>query len=392
MLFINKTVSLCDHCYSHIPAVVYEDAGKILMKKNCPTHGEIDSIVEIDPEFYYSLEHNKDFVSFNQVLFEVTDRCQLNCPHCYHLPDNKTIDSPIEAILEQVKSLPKDCMPMMAGAEATLRKDFIELCSRINNLDFQEFSVITNGVKFANKVFAKQCFDAGLRQMCFGLNHHSYQGKKVHNKQLVAIDNLIELNYNLGYVGYTIESLDDVQDILEEIKKIHHSSINHYRIRCGSFIGRSLDQQRSYLSNLVKKVESILGDDVCRGVYDDNPYHVMMEWGDIKLRLIQWPDVTNIDMEELNTGPWCQFADGPITNFVHQVIVRDAHKNMTLPQLDFAPIKYHYKRILEEFNDRHWKHSWAGPIQFTNFEWTVASNMVSLKNNIGLIIPIIKEQ
>jgi hypothetical protein len=341
------------------------------MKKNCPEHGVMDSVVEVDPVFYYSLEHKKDFTTFNQVLFEVTDRCQLSCPHCYHLPDNKVTDRPLDLVIDQVKSFPNDCMPMFAGAEATLRKDFVELCSRVNDLEFEEFSLITNGVKFADKAFTKQCFDAGLTQLCFGLNHPSYQGEKIHEKQLIGLKNLLDCGYHLGYVGYTIESLDDVEDILAEISNIHDPKINHYRIRCGSFIGRSSDQQRSFLSNLVKKVESILEDSASRGVYDDNPYHVMMEWGDIRLRLIQWPDVTNIDMEELATGPWCEFIDGPITNFVHQVIVRDAVKNNDLPILDLAPKKYHYRRITEEFNNDHWKHHWKGPIEFTDFDWTI---------------------
>jgi hypothetical protein len=371
MLLINKTISLCNHCYRHIPAIVYEDNGQVLMKKNCPEHGVMDSVVEVDPVFYYSLEHKKDFTTFNQVLFEVTDRCQLSCPHCYHLPDNKVTDRPLDLVIDQVKSFPNDCMPMFAGAEATLRKDFVELCSRVNDLEFEEFSLITNGVKFADKAFTKQCFDAGLTQLCFGLNHPSYQGEKIHEKQLIGLKNLLDCGYHLGYVGYTIESLDDVEDFLAEISNIHDPKINHYRIRCGSFIGRSSDQQRSFLSNLVKKVKSILGDSASRGVYDDNPYHVMMEWGDIRLRLIQWPDVTNIDMEELATGPWCEFIDGPITNFVHQVIVRDAVKNNDLPILDLAPKKYHYRRITEEFNNDHWKHHWKGPIEFTDFDWTI---------------------
>lgn len=386
MLLINKTISVCDHCYRHIPAVVYENNKKILMKKNCPEHGLIDSTIEIDTEFYYGLEHKKDFTSFNQVLFEVTDRCQLNCPHCYHLPDNKTTDRPIDMIIDQVKSFPNDCMPMFAGAEATLRKDFVELCSRINDLEFEEFSLITNGIKFADKKFTKDCYNSGLKQLCFGLNHHSYQGEKIHTKQLKSLDNLLNHGYNLGYVGYTIESLEDVEDILEEIYKIHNPKINHYRIRCGSFIGRSLDKHRSYLSSLVKTIESILGDRVRRGVYDDNPYHVMMEWGEIKLRLIQWPDVTNIDMEELATGPWCEFIDGPITNFVHQVIIRDAVKNNNLPTMDYAPKKYHYRRILEEFNDCHWKHHWSGPVEFDEFDWIINDpNMVPMKTNNKLI-------
>lgn len=371
MLFINKTISLCDHCYKHIPAIVYESDGKILMKKSCPDHGELDSVVEIDTEFYYGLNHQKDFTTFNQVLFEVTDRCQLSCPHCYHLPDNKVSDKPLDLVIDQVKTFPKDSMPMFAGAEATLRNDFIEMCESVNSLGFEEFSLITNGIKFYNKKFAKQSFDAGLKQLCFGLNHYSYQGEKVHAKQLDALNNLIEIGYNLGYVGYTIESLDDVSDILDEIKKIHHPAINHYRIRCGSFIGRSLDKHRSYLSDLVKKVQSILGDEVKYGIYDDNPYHVMLEWGNIKLRLIQWPDVTNIDMEELRTGPWCNFYEGPITNFVHQVITRDAYINMNLPILDTVPLRYHYRRITEEFNNDHWKHHWQGPVEFSIFDFTL---------------------
>ena len=160
---------------------------------------------------------------------------------------------------------------------------------------------------------------------------------------------MIELGYDIGYVGYTIEDYDHLPFILNEIKSLHHPQINHYRIRCGSFIGRSSDQQRGYLSKLVKLVKDILGDDVIAYRSDDNPYHVMLQWNGIILRLIQWPDVTNIDMEELATGPWCQFYDGPVSNFVHQVITRDAFKNMSLPKLDTVPEKYQYSEWLRSW-------------------------------------------
>ena len=81
MLFIHNTVSLCNSCYRHIPAIVYEQDNEIRMAKKCPTHGEMISVVEIDPAFYYGLEHHRDIESFNQVLFEASDKCQLECPH-----------------------------------------------------------------------------------------------------------------------------------------------------------------------------------------------------------------------------------------------------------------------------------------------------------------------
>jgi len=345
MHFVRKTVSLCEHCYRHIPGEVYEKDGKILIDKSCPEHGVMTGIVEIDPEFYYSLDHQREIPDFNQVLFEASDRCQLSCPHCYHLPDNKIQDRPILEIINQLEKFPRDCSPMLAGAEATLRPDFVELCHEINKLGFNKFELLTNGLKFDNEEFVKDCYDAGLCMVCVGLNHWTYQGKKVHAKQLRAINKMANAGYTLGYVGYTIETLDHIPDILEEISKIHRPEINHYRIRCGAFIGRSNDQQRSYLSNLVKRVKLELGENVKQYPADDNIYHVMLDWNGIPLRLIQWPDVTNIDMEELATGPWSQFYDGPITNFVHQVITRDAFKNKGLPMLDLVPEKYRYKEI-----------------------------------------------
>ena len=384
MLFIHKTVSLCDHCYKHIPAVVYEDNNQILMIKKCNQHGEMHSVVEIDTAFYYDLKHYRDIESFNQILFEASDRCQLSCPHCYHLPDNKITDRSIDDIVQQLSQFPKDSSPMLAGAEATLRPDFIELCKEINGLGFKKFELLSNGLRFANKQWSKQVFNAGLKTMCLGLNHPSYQGLKIHEKQLHGLRNMIELGYDIGYVGYTIEDYDHLPFILNEIKSLHHPQINHYRIRCGSFIGRSSDQQRGYLSKLVKLVKDVLGDNVIAYRSDDNPYHVMLQWNSIILRLIQWPDVTNIDMEELATGPWCQFYDGPVSNFVHQVITRDAFKNMSLPKLDTVPEKYQYRSMSADHHE-YWKDNWIGPISFNKFDWDLSSIDVVLGHSI---IPI----
>jgi hypothetical protein len=325
------------------------------------------AIVEIDKEFYYSLEHTGEDLRYNQILFEATDRCQLNCPHCYHLPDNKIKDKSIEDILCQVKEFPKSSRPMLAGAEPTLRPDFIEFCKSIKELNFEAFDVLSNGIKFADREFAEQSNYAGLYHACIGLNHWSYQGKRVHEKQLKGIKNLIDLDYVIGYVGYTLETLEHVPDVLTEIETLKSDRIWHFRIRCGSFIGRSNDQQRSYLSKLVKAVEAHYGIRLKRIGPDDNPYHIMVETpSGIILRLIQWPDVTNIDMEELKVGPWCQFYPGPITNFVHQVITRDIYKNMNIPAPDTCPSRYHYSDDITDY----WKYNWTGPVELAELDWT----------------------
>jgi MoaA/NifB/PqqE/SkfB family radical SAM enzyme len=384
MKLVHKTVSLCDKCYKHIPGNVIEENGQILLKKVCPEHGMMTSVVEPDVEFYYGLKHYKggplkEFME--PMLFEVTDRCQLNCPHCYHLPDNKTVDVEVSEIQRLLNLFPKTCYPMLAGAEPTLRNDFVDVCKLIKSAGHGKTMVLTNGLRFADKKFARNSAAAGLTSVCLGLNHPSYQGQKVHDKQLRAIDNLIEQNLDITYIGYTMQSLDELPFILSEIKmldsKMTSSQQTHYRIRCGSFIGRSNDQRRSYLSATVKYVKDLLGDEIqhcydentdefaLKGA-DDNPYHVIMKWGNTIVRLIQWPDVTNIDMEELNTGPWCHFYEGPITNFVHQVITRDAFKNMGLPMLDQVPMKYRYQPYAEK---TYWRDNWSGVIEVKDLEF-----------------------
>jgi hypothetical protein len=358
-----------------VPAVVYEDQGQILMRKRCDHHGEIISVVETDPEFYYALSSTGTLATQDSVLVDVTDRCQLKCPHCYHLPDNAQEDRATQEILDQISKFPRTAGIELAGAEATLRSNFADLCSKVRDLNFK-FSVLTNGVALSSRRLAKRYFDAGLQSMQLGLNHHSYQGKKVHSQQLAGLANAVEIGYNINYVGYTLESLDDLPAVLIEIHKISTQyQISEFRIRCGSFIGRSSDSQRSYLSVLMKRATDILGNKLVidRSQWFANPYKLAATWNNTNLRFIQWPDVTNIDMEELVTGPWAQFYDGAATNFVHNVITRDAYTNNRMPKLDLVPQRYQY--MTSDTDMPYWKQNWTGPIPFSKFEYQWVSDV-----------------
>lgn len=357
-IFIHDTVSLCSKCYRHVPAVVYEQAELIWISKLCPEHGIETALVEKDPEFYYSLEHNLDYTFFNQVLIEITDKCQLECPHCYHLPDNKSQDKPLELLKSQTDLLPVDSQICFAGAEPSLYKKLIPLIEHECTSGRKSPNILTNGVKFSNYNFAKECYNAGLKHICIGLNHYSYQGENVHKQQLEAIENLKSIGYIINYVGYTLETVEHLEDVLEEIDAITDDRVANFRIRCGSFIGRSGDQERSFLSSTYKKIKELNNGNLIDLKTDDNPYHVMTKLSNgASIRIIQWPDATNIDMEELATGPWCEFIEGPITNFVHQIICRDAFINNKLPQLDYCPEKYIY-RTMTGHHPYYWKDSW----------------------------------
>jgi hypothetical protein len=121
-----------------------------------------------------------------------------------------------------------------------------------------------------------------------------------------------------------------------------------FRIRAGSEIGRNSTVGRIYLSDIFKAIKQwayINGKSFkVIGEADDNIYHIMVEIEGKIIRVIQWCDITDIDMEELRSGPWCDFVPDGITNFLHQIIRRDVWKNQGRMLPDSPPIRYQFNR------------------------------------------------
>lgn len=337
------TTSVCGACYRHIPATVHAVDDKVYITKTCEEHGTQTHLVENSLEFFNSLTKTySEEYWWDVVLIEVTDRCNLACPHCYHLPDNRTTDRSIESIVEQVKNIKCDKV-MFAGAEPTVRKDFIELVRAVRDCG-KVVHILTNGVKLADEEFVLSLRKAGVHSVAIGLNHADYQGKTVHFKQLQGIRNCVTHGIKIAYIGYTLENEEQLIDTLHEIQAFTNIT-HHVRIRFGSRIGRVPNEPLRTLSDnytSISRIATKSGFNISRIDGDDNIYHIMLLIGKMRVRLIQWPNVDNIILDELATGPWCQFYDGPVTNFVHQVITRDGYKNLNLKMLDECPAKYHY--------------------------------------------------
>lgn len=358
---LNPTISLCHHCHYHVPAYKYELDNKIYMCKHCVFHGIQHIQIESDAEFYHSLVKSKGTVWDNlqgYILTEVTDRCNADCPHCYHLPDNRIKDDPMENILSRVTNYP-DLIKIvcLAGAEPPLRKDFAELACKIRESG-KIVQTLTNGIKFGDRDFVKHVASEYGKDLavCFGLNHPTYlNNPTIRRKQELGIDNVMEY-LTLGYVGYTLVGLEELADALQEITDKDWDS-NGCRIRCGSEIGRNATKERIFLSDIVKATEEWAlknNKEFEIDIADNNIYHVVVKINGKPIRIIQWCDETTIDMEELRFGPWCDFVPDGITNFLHQVIRRDVWKNKNIILPDHPPLRYqagHHLDKLEIFKN-----------------------------------------
>jgi MoaA/NifB/PqqE/SkfB family radical SAM enzyme len=348
------TVSLCHHCHSHVPAWRYHKHGKVYIAKHCKIHGTSYHMIENDYEFYSGLYYTQENDQYNfngGVLIEVTDRCNLTCPHCYHEPDNSLTDQSIDSILNQIKkwTLGKNSVHriILSGAEPTLRKDFNELVKEITLLNSAiTVSVMTNGICFSDLSYLKSAKESGLSSINIGLNHPSYNDHTViRKKQLQAIRNAHEEGMFISYISYTMMTLNEVDFIMNEICSNEWRSKN-FRIRYGSDIGRNPGQQRKFVSDIYKEIEQWCkrnGKSFERIVEaDNNIYHVMARVEEKDIRIIQWCDETDIDMEELRSGPWCDFVPDGITNFLHQIIRRDVWKNKGFLLPDSPPERYKF--------------------------------------------------
>lgn len=353
---LGHTVSLCHVCHSHIPAVRYHKDEKVYIAKQCAVHGISHHMIESDYEFYRNIYYTQENPQYNfngGVLIEVTDRCNLTCPHCYHEPDNSLKDQSIDQILSQIKrwQLGKNAIErvILSGAEPTLRKDFTELVKAITELKPDiTVSVMTNGICFSDLNYVKMAKTSGLSSVNVGLNHPSYNDHAaIRKKQLAAINNLHLENMSISYISYTMMTLEEVDFIMNEICSNEWRSKN-FRIRYGSDIGRNPGQIRIFVSDIYKAIEQWCKDNnkLFERIIeaDNNIYHVMAKVDGKDIRIIQWCDETDIDMEELRSGPWCDFVPDGITNFLHQIIRRDVWKNRGLILPDQPPDRYKFNQ------------------------------------------------
>lgn len=343
---VQPTVSLCHQCHQHIPAYTYHINGEYWLVKRCAVHGITHHMIERDYKFVQNLKYNLFYSFNNSVLIEASDRCNADCPHCYHIPDNKIIDVPINKLVERIQMWYRPGMNLcLTGAEASLRKDFSELITRlVTTFNLTEgIGTMTNGIRFADKEFLQTCKDAGLAGIMIGLNHPSYlDNVTIRKKQIQAINNANELGLIMGYISYTMSSLEELEDILEETT-INKWNPHMYRIRYGSDIGRYPNQLRMYTSDIYKAIKAWCirkGKNFEIMDADNNLYHVMAKIDGQEYRIIQWCDETDIHMEELRSGPWCDFVSDGLTNFLHQIIRRDLETNQKLILLDHPPMRY----------------------------------------------------
>jgi len=348
-----NTLSMCEHCYRHVPATKFEKDGHVWLGKTCLEHGYHETLVEIDANFYFNEQVYYKRTPGSYWL-DITNRCNLDCPHCYQMPDNLSKDPSIELILNQIKKLPDDGLAVsLVGAEPTTRKDLPNIIEAINDLPFKkrDIMIVTNGINLGKLHYAEKFINFDNLKWTIGLNHPDYNGGIIRKKQQAGIDNCITLGLKIKNFTYTIANYDQLPYVLDEVQYWNVNGVcDNARIQVGVDIGKTPEhEEEHYLSDLVHHAKKISKDKnwSWNPRYDiANRTHYAVEINNVLHRLIKWCDVKTIDFEETQSESWAKLIPHkPMSSLLHQVILRDRFVNMKKQLLDTIPKKYAHNEL-----------------------------------------------
>jgi MoaA/NifB/PqqE/SkfB family radical SAM enzyme len=320
--------------------------------KTCPIHGYQEAILDIDAEFYISQQYQKRKPS--SYWLDITNRCNLDCPHCYQMPDNNSKDPSIDYLLMQISSWPDDGLPVsLVGAEPTVRKDLAELVKAIQLLPSKPRSVIivTNGVYLAKWEYAKLFEDIPNLKWTFGLNHPDYNGGQIRERQMEGLANCIKLGLDIKTLTYTLGNLEQLEEVLDEMQMFAARGVcRSARIQIGVNIGKVPEETEHLdlsLSDLVKATKHLCDRNAWTFEPNNtagNRTHYAVSINGIDHKLIKWCDVETIDLEEVQSESWANIVPGrPMSSLLHQVILRDQAVNKGIPLFDTIPEKYRHE-------------------------------------------------
>jgi uncharacterized radical SAM superfamily Fe-S cluster-containing enzyme len=298
---IKKTKSLCPECLKPLEAEVYEEDGKIRIKKECPDHGEFDNTYWSNSDLYKRVA---DFVptvkgvenprthsesgcpsdcgicdahetSTVLGLIDVTNRCNLRCPVCFaNAAVSKKIFEPsfeeIREMLRNLRSLEPVPTPAIqyAGGEPTVRNDIVDLVKLAIDEGFSHTQIATNGIRLAKRPeLAQELADVGLNTIYLqfdGVTEEPYiynRNKNILPEKLQAIENCRKAGLGIVLVPTIVKGINDDQigDIIrfaiDNIDIVH--GVNFQPV---SFAGRTpadqVEEQRITIPDFIDLVDN----------------------------------------------------------------------------------------------------------------------------------------
>lgn len=183
-----------------------------------------------------------------QLAFDITNKCNLRCLHCYNKSGENVIINN-ELTDDEVIKFIKDIANMnlynfcFCGGEPLLRKDLILKCTKILNASGSKVSLVSNGLLLTKEI-AYELKEAGVSKIQISIDgasectHDRLRNKKgAFLKAINALNILREVGIGRG-IAFTPTSFN-----ICEFKKVYeiakHYSVEDFRVQLLMLMGRA---------------------------------------------------------------------------------------------------------------------------------------------------------
>jgi len=292
---------LIDGRPGEIRARIVERDGKVLMEKECPTHGRFEDVMAIDPEFLRRMEnlypgrdfkapktklrdHGSSSIQYGRgsvLTVDLTNRCNMMCDPCFM--DANQVGYVHELEWNDVKKILDDALTIeprrqmsvqFSGGEPTLSPHFMRAVEYARENGFFCVQCATNGIAFAQDIeFAREAKKRGLRLAYLqfdGVDNESNAHRKVGNLfdvKMRAIENMHAVGIDVVLVVTVVNGVNDQQvGKIVEFAIENADKVTVVSFQPESFTGRDEDvddetrtKQRYTLSHLAHDIKKQTG-------------------------------------------------------------------------------------------------------------------------------------
>jgi hypothetical protein len=298
-----KTKSLCPECLKILDAEVYEEDGKVKIRKVCDEHGEFVDIYWGDAELFKKASrfaadghgittpitenktcpfscglcnnHKSHTALLNIVL---TNRCDLACWYCFFYA--KRAGYVYEPSIEQIRHMvriAKNLKPIgcnavqLTGGEPTLRDDLVEIIRMIKEEGVKHVQLNTNGVRLAEEGdLALKLKNAGVDVLYLSFDGVDERtNPKNHYEVPKVLENCRRAQLGIVLVPTVIKSVNDHQlgdivrfaaDNIDIIRGVNFQPVS----LVGSMPKREREQFRITIPDCIKAIEEQTGGEIGR--------------------------------------------------------------------------------------------------------------------------------
>ncbi len=302
---ITGAVSLETLMHAHpgeIKAQIFEEDGRVIMRKTCPKHGEFSDVLATDANFLERIEslffgrdfraaedasvhrHGTSSIKFGRgavLTVDLTNRCNMMCNPCF-MDANQVgyVHEPTfedtKAILDRAVSFKprRQVIILFSGGEPTLSPYYLEAVAYARKIGFYRILAATNGIRFAEDIeFCKAAKAAGQHGVYLqfdGVSEEKNKHRGVGNLfdvKLRAIENLASVGIKVTLVTTIVNTInnDAIGQIVEFAAK-NIDKIQTIAFQPVSFTGRDEDvddatrtRQRYTLAGMASDLEQQLG-------------------------------------------------------------------------------------------------------------------------------------